>query len=138
MARHIATRRQLQDQFSREVRIAPAGVAVAAEEAVFLERVLAIANEHLGDAHFGADALAAAVGASPRHLRRRLRALTGESPAALLRRLRLERAAQLLDARVGTVAEVAHRVGFNDPAYFSPAYRKHFGHSPSTRPSPDA
>jgi len=43
----------------------------------------------------------------------------------------MERAAQLLEAGVATVAEVAQAVGFSDASYFATAFRKHFGHAPS-------
>ena len=131
VARLIETRRQLQAQFSREVVVQPSGISVSSDEAVLLERVLAVVEAQMGDTHFGAEALAEDLGISPRQLRRRLRAISGESPHAMIQRLRLERAAQLLEARAGTVAEIAYRVGFKNADHFSTAYRKHFGHPPS-------
>ena len=131
IARHLEARQRLRAQYSREVVVQPAGIAVPSEDEAFLEQVQAVVEERMGDARFGVGALAEAVGLSPRQLRRRLRRLVGESPSAFLRRMRLERAAQLLAARTGTVAEVAYRVGFKNADHFSTAFRKHFGHTPT-------
>jgi transcriptional regulator GlxA family with amidase domain len=49
----------------------------------------------------------------------------------LIRRLRLERAAQLLEARAGSVAEIAYSVGFKSVAHFSNRFYDHFGVRPS-------
>ena len=43
----------------------------------------------------------------------------------------MERAAQLLAARGLTVREVAHRVGYRQPAQFAKAFRRHHGLAPS-------
>ncbi len=109
----------------------PSGISVSSEEEVFLQRGIAIVEAQMQDEHFGPEALAEVLGVSLRQLRRRLGTSLGEGPAAFIRRLRLERAAQLLDARAGTVAEIAYRVGFSDPSNFARAFRAHFGHSPS-------
>ena len=70
-------------------------------------------------------------GISARHLYR-LIAPTGYTPAALIWRNRLERARALLtqkDLRT-PIIEIALSSGFKDPAHFSRAYRKAFGHPP--------
>ena len=43
----------------------------------------------------------------------------------------MERAAELLATRMFTVREVAHRVGYRQPAQFAKAFRRHRGVSPS-------
>ena len=43
----------------------------------------------------------------------------------------MEKAAELLAARGLTVREVAHRVGYRQPAQFAKAFRRHFGAAPS-------
>ena len=131
VANLIATRRRLRAQFSREVVVQPSGVVVPSDEEAFLERVLAVIEAQMEESGFGVEALAEEVGVSARQLRRRVRAVTGESPGALVRRMRLERAGQLLEARVGTVAEVGYRVGFESASHFSKAFREHFGHAPT-------
>jgi AraC family transcriptional regulator, regulatory protein of adaptative response / methylphosphotriester-DNA alkyltransferase methyltransferase len=43
----------------------------------------------------------------------------------------MERAAELLARRGLTVREVAHRVGYRQPAQFAKAFRRHKGLAPS-------
>ena len=43
----------------------------------------------------------------------------------------MERAAELLARRSVTVREVAHRVGYRQPAQFAKAFRRHHGVAPS-------
>jgi transcriptional regulator GlxA family with amidase domain len=45
--------------------------------------------------------------------------------------MRLERAAQLLAAGSGSVAEIAYSVGFKSVAHFSNSFNEHFGVRPS-------
>jgi AraC family transcriptional regulator of adaptative response / methylphosphotriester-DNA alkyltransferase methyltransferase len=45
--------------------------------------------------------------------------------------VRMERAAELLVRRGLTVREVAHRVGYRQPAQFAKAFRRHKGLAPS-------
>jgi AraC-like DNA-binding protein len=54
----------------------------------------------------------------------------GVSPIRHVLRLRLQRAGELLRDRNLTIAEVARRVGFEDPFYFSRQFRKERGCSP--------
>jgi len=103
---------------------------LAPREAAFLDAVRRAAEAGLGDAHFGIDALAEAVGLGARQLARRLRATTGETPGAYLRRLRLARAAERLRAGA-PVAEVVAAVGFASRSQFSRAFREAVGVPPS-------
>jgi transcriptional regulator GlxA family with amidase domain len=45
--------------------------------------------------------------------------------------MRLKRAAQLLEAQAGSVAEVAYSVGFKSVAHFSNAFKDLYGVRPS-------
>ena len=48
-----------------------------------------------------------------------------------LTRVRMDRAAEMLARRSVTVREVAHRVGYRQPAQFAKAFRRHLGVAPS-------
>ena len=77
------------------------------------------------------ETFAAALAMSRIQLYRKLKALTDQSPTEFVRTLRLRRAAQLLAAQAGNVAEVAYLVGFNNLSYFSKCFREMYGHVPS-------
>jgi two-component system, sensor histidine kinase ChiS len=64
-------------------------------------------------------------------LNRKLNALIGQPAGQLMRSLRLQRAADLLKQNAGSVSEICFNLGFNDHAYFSRAFKKQFGCSPS-------
>jgi AraC-like DNA-binding protein len=49
----------------------------------------------------------------------------------LIRERRLERARRLLEAKEGTVSEVAYAVGFKSASHFSNSYLERFGVRPS-------
>lgn len=70
-------------------------------------------------------------GYTPQHLNRMFRKELGTTPLKHHMRLRLERAGELLAAGQLTVGAVAQQCGFDDPAYFSRAFRTHTGHSPA-------
>jgi len=97
----------------------------------FLRRVQDSVLRHLPDEGFGVDELGADIGMSRTQVHRKLKALTGQSPGEYIRGTRLHRALALLQAQVGTVAEVSYQVGFGSPAAFSTAFSRQFGYPPS-------
>jgi DNA-binding response OmpR family regulator len=103
-------------------------------DAVFLERVKECIEAHIADEDFSVERLAAGVGLSRAHLHRRLRELLSQTPSELIRGMRLERAAELLGARAGSVSEVAYAVGFKSVAHFSNAFNARYGCRPSAYP----
>jgi AraC-like DNA-binding protein len=98
---------------------------------LFLERVRAAIEASLGDEGFSVERLATEVGQSRGNLHRKLRDVIGESPSDLIRRMRLERAADLLESGVGSVAEIAYAVGFKSVAHFSNVFNERTGVRPS-------
>ncbi len=63
-------------------------------------------------------------------LYRRVKAMTGKSPVEIIRERRLKRANLLLADTSLSVSEIAYRVGFASPSYFTKCYKDFFGHSP--------
>jgi AraC-like DNA-binding protein len=98
---------------------------------VFLDKVRQVIEAHMGDSNFGVEWLAHEVALSPRQLQRRLKASSGLTAGHLIRAMRLQRSAQLLQRRAGNVSEVAYKVGFQDPDYFSKLFRQMFEVNPS-------
>lgn len=78
----------------------------------------------------GRGEVAAQIGLSERSLTRRL-TLEGTSFSSLHSRVQLERAQNFLRNRMLTVAEIAYRLGYSDPAAFTRAFTGWTGCSPS-------
>ena len=77
------------------------------------------------------DDIARRVASSRRQLQRAYAEVGETTFRDHLTRVRMRRAAELLATRALTVREVAHRVGYRQPAQFAKAFRRHIGVAPS-------
>jgi signal transduction histidine kinase/DNA-binding response OmpR family regulator/ligand-binding sensor domain-containing protein len=127
----IDLRQKLRERFKLTVPVKPGEVAAASMDEVFLSKVIAAVEHHIGDELFGTEELAAEVAMSRMQLHRKLSALTNQSAGEFIRSLRLHRAMELLQKDAGTVSEIAYMVGFSDPSYFSKCFHKQFGKVPT-------
>jgi transcriptional regulator GlxA family with amidase domain len=78
------------------------------------------------------DDIARRVASSRRQLQRAYAEIGNTTFREHLTAVRMDRAAEMLGSRGLTVREVAHRVGYRQPAQFAKAFRRHHGSSPST------
>ena len=98
----------------------------------FIEKARAVVLQHIEDGDFSVDDLGAARYLSRSQLYRKLKAITDMSTTIFIRSVRLQEARKLLATTDLTIAEIAYRVGFKTPVYFSQVYTKAFGESPKT------
>jgi transcriptional regulator GlxA family with amidase domain len=87
------------------------------------------------EAEYGSDLslddIARRVASSRRQLQRAYSEIGNTTFREHLTAVRMDRAAELLRARGLTVRDVAHRVGYRQPAQFAKAFRRHHGLAPS-------
>ena len=126
----IEQRRLLRERFSRPIVLKPSEMGVTPMDEAFLQKVLSVVQANLADPDFDVVRLGREVGLSRSQLHRKLRALTNQSPTLLIRSIRLQRAAELLRQKGGSVAEIAYRVGFSSQTYFAKCFREELGCSP--------
>ncbi|MDQ3534289.1 MAG: ATP-binding protein, partial [Bacteroidota bacterium] len=127
----IDSRRKLREIFSREITLGPTSITINSVDEQFLQRIMKIIEEHMEDTSFDVEIFSREAGLSKIQLHRKLKALTNESPGDFIRIMRLKRAADLLSQNAGTIAEVAYKVGFQEPSYFTRCFHKQFGKTPS-------
>lgn len=77
------------------------------------------------------DDIARRVASSRRQLQRAYAEIGRSTFREHLTGVRMDRAAEMLESRGLTVREVAHRVGYRQPAQFAKAFRRHHGQAPS-------
>ena len=127
----IEIRRIVQDRIRLPEWMDPDEATVSPEEADFLAALNEAVDEHIGNSNFGVDWLADEMDLSARHLRRRIKDVTGLSASGFIRTRRLQHAANLLREGADTISDVADAVGYRDPSYFSRLFRETFGCSPT-------
>lgn len=97
----------------------------------FRQNVRKIILIHIGESDFKADNLAKALGVSRKTLTIKIKEAYGFTPSDVITNYRIQAATELLTQTELTISEIAYRVGFNDPKYFSRVYKKLTGSSPT-------
>jgi signal transduction histidine kinase/ligand-binding sensor domain-containing protein/DNA-binding response OmpR family regulator len=92
----------------------------------FMRKVQVLLETHLSNEQFNVTLLIRELGMSRSQLFRKFKALTGQSVTQYMRTYRMQRALELLKNSALSVSEVAYRVGFKDPAYFSRVFFQPF------------
>jgi AraC-like DNA-binding protein len=98
--------------------------------ASLLEEANAIVDREFSS-ELSLDDIARRVASSRRQLQRAYAEIGGTTFRDHLTRVRMDHAAEMLAARTLTVREVAHRVGYRQPAQFAKAFRRYRGVAPS-------
>ena len=97
-----------------------------------MSHILKIIENNLGNEDFTIQELCRRGRISRMHLHRKIKAWSGKSTSHYIRSRRLEKARDLLQAqRDLNISEIAYRVGFKDPNYFTRTFREMFGIPPS-------
>jgi AraC-like DNA-binding protein len=96
---------------------------------LFEEATSIVESEYSSD--LSLDDIARRVASSRRQLQRAYAEIGNTTFREHLTAIRMERAADMLRNRGQTVRDVAHRVGYRQPAQFAKAFRRHHGSSPS-------
>ena len=100
----------------------------------FMERVMEIMEANYMNSEFGVQEFCDALGMSRTVASKHLNAEVGVPAGQFIRNYRLNMAKELLSAKTGNrnITEVAYKVGFNDPKYFTRCFTKMYGMNPSS------
>ena len=130
IAQVISSRDTLRGKFSGGSGYDYAEVRTDSGGAGLKERVMEVVKRNLDNPDFGVEDLSREVGMSRVHMNRKLKEELGISPSSLIKSTRMKQAAYLLVYDKLNISEVAYRVGFSTPSYFSNSFRSYFGLSP--------
>ena len=88
-------------------------------------------EENLDNTTLSVEMMSDKLGMSRVNLYKRMLSITGNTPSEFIRTIRLRHAAALLREGKFNVSEVAYKVGFNNPRYFSKYFAEEYGMIPS-------
>lgn len=134
IANLLQSRHQLKDLWSTkpaaEVADEPSPAATDYVADPFIERFKTIVESQMGNSELSVEDLSREMGLSRVQMYRKVKAITGSTPVDLLRKARLQAAHQLLTSTDMTVSEIAYKVGFASPSYFTKCYKDEYGKVP--------
>lgn len=132
LAQLVDLRRQLQQRFQSLESLQNGNVAPKDQEDAFLLRLRQIIEHQLENEGFGISELCQELTVSRTQLHRKVKALTNKSTSLFVRSIRLQRAKDLLASTDLNISEIAFKVGYSDPKYFSHTFLQEFGKRPTS------
>jgi DNA-binding response OmpR family regulator len=115
----------------QKIRMTPVLEGIAENNNSFEDNLQRHILAHLHETDFSIDILSQLMFMSKETLRRKCLASFEITPAAHIQGLRLQQAKLLLEQHKMNISEVAYAVGFDSLSYFSKAFKKYYGVSPS-------
>jgi signal transduction histidine kinase/ligand-binding sensor domain-containing protein/DNA-binding response OmpR family regulator len=129
--RIIEQREKIRKRFANDPGFFAVHISENEADQQFLEKINMIIEKNLDNAQFSVDDFALAMKMGRTLFYKKVKGLSGYSPNEYIRLVRVKKAAELLNTGEYTVAEVAYKVGMNDPFYFSKCFKAQFGVPPS-------
>ncbi len=100
---------------------------LAGSDEDLLNRFVQHIGDNMSDINLSIDDIASDMCMSRSNLFRKIKQITGMGPNEYMRLARLKRAAELLQERRHSIADICMLVGFNSPSYFSSCFKKQYG-----------
>ncbi|MEP3836415.1 MAG: two-component regulator propeller domain-containing protein [Algibacter sp.] len=94
-------------------------------------KAIHIIEQNITNTDFSVDDLTKSLHLSRTHLHRKLKSLTDQSATEFIRNIRLKHAIKLMKTGNYKINEIGYAVGFNSHNYFTKAFKKQYGKSPS-------
>ena len=131
----LTNRKQAQLQFADHMDTRILQINESSKDNAFIEDVMSFIKTHYTDPDFEINDLVKHMGISRSLFYQKLQDLTGESAGHIIRDFRLNTARELIvrhhQNKDSNISEIAYKVGFSDPKYFSRCFTKRFNISPS-------
>lgn len=126
----LTNRNKLKEAFINSPLVKIRSIAPTKADEDFLKDVTEVIHKNISDSQFNVDSLADGLNMSRSSLHRKIKGVSELTPNEFILLIKLKKAAEYIQEG-SRVNEVCFLVGFNSPSYFSKAFKKQFGVSPT-------
>ena len=126
----LSNRNKLKEAFINSPLVKIRSIAPTKADENFLKEVTEVIHKNISDTQFNVDTLASSLNMSRSSLHRKIKGVSELTPNELILLVKLKKAAEYIQEGY-RISEVCFIVGFNSPSYFSKAFKKQFGVSPT-------
>ncbi len=129
--RHLLEVSRLRQAQPKLIDPTPSDVEIVSHDEQFVKKAVQYVEDNMGRSDLSVEDMSQAFAMSRVMLYKKLLSLTGLSPIEFIRNIRLKRAAQYLRESQDRISEIAYRVGFNNPKFFSRYFKSLYGMLPT-------
>lgn len=124
-------RQKLKDRYLKDVHVEAKELGHSTKDREFIDRLLAIIEEQLSNPDLDVEYICMQIGMSRTSLHQKIKSITTQSISEFVRSVRLRKAVQIMTEEDVLLTEVMYRVGIQTQSYFTKAFKKEFGKTPS-------
>jgi ligand-binding sensor domain-containing protein/signal transduction histidine kinase/CheY-like chemotaxis protein/AraC-like DNA-binding protein len=122
---------KLKERYIRESHVESMELLHSGKDKEFMTRVIQIVEDQLVNPDFDIEWLCRQLGMSRTKVYQKIRSLSGQSIGDFVRGIRLKKAREIMTHEDVSLAEVMYRIGIQTQSYFTKAFKKEFGKTPS-------
>jgi len=123
--------RKLKERYSRDSQLQAMELVHSERDREFMKRLLETIDSQLSNPDFDIEWLCQEMGMSRTRLYQKIKGLSQQSIGDFIRTIRLKKAVQIMTHEDVSLTEVMVRIGIQTQSYFTKAFKKEFGKTPT-------
>ncbi|MEZ4905376.1 MAG: two-component regulator propeller domain-containing protein [Spirosomataceae bacterium] len=124
-------RRKLKELYAHDALVEAREIGTTKRDKEFIDQIIKIVERHLDNSELEIEDIAREIGMSRSKLYTKIHSLTGQPVGDFVRKLRMKTAAKIMVSDDVSITEVMERVGIQSQSYFTKAFKREFGKTPT-------
>lgn len=124
-------RQNIKERYLKDYQVEVRDLVHTAKDKEVIDRLLILITEKMEDPDLNIDYVSREMGVSKSKLYKKIKDITGQSIVEFIRTIRLKKAMEIMTHEDVLITEVMYRVGILSQSYFTSAFKKEFGLTPS-------
>lgn len=124
-------RQKVKDRYIKNHYAETKDLVHSAKDKEFMDQLLSILESQINNPELDVDYICLHIGMSRTNLYEKIKGITGQSINEFVRSFRLRKAVEIMTHEDVALTEVVYRVGIQTQSYFTKAFKKEFGKTPS-------
>lgn len=127
----LESRRKLKELYAHDTLLEVREVGTTKRDKEFIDAIIEVVEKNLDNTELEIEDIARELGMSRSKLYTKIHSLTGQPVGDFVRKIRLKTASKIMVSEDVSITQVMERVGIQSQSYFTKAFKKEFGKTPT-------
>jgi signal transduction histidine kinase/ligand-binding sensor domain-containing protein/CheY-like chemotaxis protein/AraC-like DNA-binding protein len=124
-------KQKIKDHYLRDLHSEARELAHSVKDKEFIDKLIVVIHTQLPNPNLDTDFLCSEMNMSKTRLYHKVKTISGQSTGEFIRTIRLRKAVEIMTHEDVILTEVMYRIGIQTQSYFTKAFKKEFGKTPS-------